>query len=203
MREVREWPTTLKSGSVELQKLSRDDCNSLEIVKDLTAWRSEHSSSFLSRFVPTQTRTSVWLTKTFVADPRNALYLIHENGKRTGHIGVRYASPQSIEIDNVLKGVQSGSKQTMSLALDLIVSQLIKSNEEIIIFLRVLSNNFRARRLYEKAGFETVDEVRLRQVFTGTESRLEPCAASVSNVNETLLTMKLHPRLRESRDTEM
>lgn len=200
-RQIYEWPITLQKNSVKLEKLSQSDCADCDLVKQITSWRSAHESSFLSRFVPTEIRTSAWLANTFVSDQSNALYLIRENGRLIGHIGARSTSPESIEIDNVLKGVESFSRQTMSLALDLLLKHLTKSNKKIGIFLRVLSNNSRARRLYENAGFRVVQEDRLRQVFTGTESHLEPCEAQVSNVEETLLTMKFDPAVKEIRGT--
>jgi perosamine synthetase len=127
-----------------------------ELIQQMAAWRKKHLRSFPTQFTVTTEGTKNWLRNALLNVPDRILFLVlSPQGKALGHLGFANGlnEEQTLEIDNVVRGVDTAHPGIMSLAL----ARLIDWAEEYIapqqIILRVFNDNSHAIDFYKKLGF--------------------------------------------------
>lgn len=144
-----------------------DDLADSRAVALLARWREQAFDAYLVRFPITLDGTRTWLERGVLGTPDRVLFWVKDpTGRRVGHLGLfRYdAHTRSIELDNVVRGEADGPAGIMTRATEALCRWCLGHGEIDSVCLRVFSDNTRALRLYERAGFvETMRRPLLRR----------------------------------------
>lgn len=142
-------------------------CKDDRIIADLTDWRQRYMHCFLTQFTATPERTRAWLTQRILPATDRILFLIRDtNGEYIGNIGLCDITNTSAEIDNVLRGKSSHTKNLMYYALKSLMNFALETKTINDICLHVFSNNQNAINLYERAGFGKASCEKLTKIKT-------------------------------------
>lgn len=192
-REIRAFDDAGAFVSV-LRPVDRAAADDPALVSALTEWRLRHRENFLSVFTPTARRTRRWLAQSVLDAPDRVLFLItDERGDSLGHIGLSRIDGPSAEVDNVLRGVDTGSSRLMHFSHVALARWACEALGVEELFLRVFADNARAVASYARVGFRPVrvEPLIAVQVEPG-ETRYEPCPEGTTpNSERRLLTMVL------------
>lgn len=127
------------------------DYQSVKLLKD---WRIKNRFAYLGDYKITHASVKKWLKESVLDNPDRFLFWVVVNGERVGHIGVKSLKRNSVEIDNVSRGIDK-YKGAMSQALQYLVCAYLGYR----IWLRVLPDNIHAIKFYERNGFEVIGKV--------------------------------------------
>jgi perosamine synthetase len=132
------------------------------LIEELAAWRTRHADTYPSQFPVTIEGTKNWILNKVLGVSDRILFLILDRfGNRIGHVGFANClnEDSAMEVDNVLRGRDDCHPGIMSEAM----RELIKWSQNTLwpekIFLRVMHNNARAIRFYERLNF--IEKTRL------------------------------------------
>lgn len=152
-----------------LRPVTKKILNNKKEITLLAKWRKENSFAFPSQFKVTFSGTRFWLNSQLINNPTRILFFIEVNRKipiLIGHMGL-YSfdfKNKSCEIDNVVRGEKKLLKGIMGLALKKMIDWTQKTIKPKFIYLRVISNNERAVKFYEKNGFKKQDLIPLKKI---------------------------------------
>ena len=143
-----------------------------EYISLFSQWRRDNPIGFATIFEITDQRTEFWLDNILLKRDDRILFVICSlKGEPLGHLG--YSSfnfkERSCEIDNVVRGVETGYKGIMSFAMMSILlwgKQMLKLDN---IFLRVLADNSHAIKFYERISFIKQYDIPLYKVIDKDE----------------------------------
>jgi RimJ/RimL family protein N-acetyltransferase len=141
-----------------------------EIIRFITKWREYYKENFISQFPVSEERTKNWLQNQVINKDNRILFIIQTpDGKLAGHIGVIFfeVDEDTCEIDNVVKAADCNIPGLMYHALKTLNSFLFNSLKMKKIFLRVFSDNIKAKNLYLACGFSKTKEIKLKRVVQG------------------------------------
>jgi RimJ/RimL family protein N-acetyltransferase len=141
-----------------------------EIIRFITKWREYYKENFLSQFPVSEERTKNWLQNQVINKDNRILFIIQTpDGKLAGHIGVIFfeVDENTCEIDNVVKSADCNIPGLMYHALKTLNNFLFNSLKIKKIFLRVFSDNIKAKNLYLACGFSKTKEIKLKRVVHG------------------------------------
>ena len=128
-----------------------------EMLNLMLKWRSQNMEAFFARFTPSLDSLANYLIKGPIGDEARILFLVIQQNKLVGHLGLANVRDFHAELDNVLKSdlwCQDPSSATMR---DCVESLLMWAKERLAlehVSLQVVSSNWRAIRLYEAVGFK-------------------------------------------------
>ena len=137
-------------SKVALQLITQTNLNNYEDIKRLKEWRKKNQFAYVGNYKVTHKSIKKWLKESVLENPDRFLFWVIADGEKIGHIGIKNIRKNSIEVDNVGRGVE-GYKGAMSEALKI----LINMYQKYLAWLRVLPNNTHAVRFYLKNGFKT------------------------------------------------
>jgi methionyl-tRNA formyltransferase/RimJ/RimL family protein N-acetyltransferase len=166
----REVLYQLPSGKyLEMYCISSTVAQLPNTMQLLTSWRALNQRWFPSEFPVTAARTKKWFYERVLLSPDRILFFLRIAGSRApfGHIGLyRYdADTQSIELDNVMRGVKgSASVGCMTVAMGLLEKWIREYLPVAEISLRVFSDNHKAIALYMRCGFRETSRVPLVKI---------------------------------------
>jgi len=146
----------LAGGAGALVPVGTDDLADPAAIALLARWREQAFDAYLVRFPVTLEGTRAWLERGVLGTPDRVLFwVVDPAGRRVGHLGLfRYDAPsRSIELDNVVRGEADGPAGIMTRATEALCRWCLDRAEIDSVCLRVFSDNDRALRLYERAGF--------------------------------------------------
>ena len=179
---------TIDSKPFKVFLLTKGIENNYSMMERLGRWRKENEKWYLSQFPISPRRTKLWFVYHVTAQPDRLLFIISKNGKYIGHVGLfRFDFLRDCaEIDNVLRG-EKEFKGIMGISI-LAVMRWGEQNLDIKEYsLKVLSDNTRAVRLYEKLGFKTVKKIPLYYEDSKTDGKILVEGTSGKKVKEYLV----------------
>lgn len=138
-----------------------------DVIKLLGSWRKKSNRWFPSQFRVTYAGTKRW-GKTQLLDKEDRILFMIEDltGRPIGHLGFyRFDfKTYSCEVDNVIRGINH-VPGVMTAAITSLCDWGKHALGIRTYYLRVVSNNVRAVRLYTRAGFEVVERLPLKKVI--------------------------------------
>jgi RimJ/RimL family protein N-acetyltransferase len=151
---------------VTLQPVTWADADDLTLVRLLAEWRKKANPFFPAQFPVTDEGTHRWLIKSTLEAPERLLFwAVSAAGVKVGHLGLfRFDfDDRSVELDNVVRGVEV-LPGLMQAAVESLMTWTFEALAMQAMYLRVLSDNERALRLYQRSGFyETMRMPLLRE----------------------------------------
>jgi RimJ/RimL family protein N-acetyltransferase len=138
----------------------------VQIIQLMSEWRRVHMDSFLTRFESTPKRTKTYLEEYAIKRNDRVLFLIEDSSSVVyGHLGIASVSGDSGEVDNVLKGRDTGVKSLMTIAEERLVDWAGAELGIRRLNLSVLASNFRGIRLHSRVGFCEVERFEAECVY--------------------------------------
>lgn len=177
-----------------LDPISVKTLTSPESIELLAKWRSVAQEWFPSQFAVTHEGTSRWVqTQLLQRNDRILFFVTDNNSNKVGHVGLfRFNYEEGFcEIDNIVRGsdqwkgaIEAGCAAMMTWAFENLGLNRL--------YLRVVSDNERAIRLYERLGFKETQRVPLRKVTSGeTTSWVEVVARPYEKIQRYFVTMEI------------
>jgi len=126
-------------------------------ISRLARWREAAADAYPAVFPVTIEGTRRWLENGVLNQPDRMLFwVIDDTGRPVGHAGFyRYdTASNSIEIDNVVRGVSGPARGIMTLAVRALCAWAFENLHVDSLCLRVFDDNPRAIRLYRATGFQ-------------------------------------------------
>src|SRR5262249_53011964 len=157
-----------------LESVSWADATNQAAITLLADWRRAAAHAFPTQFPVTQSGTHRWLVKQLLQTPDRVLFWVTDSeGRRLGHLGLFRYDPVvgHIEIDNVVRGVAGELPGVMEAALHTLLGWTFGPLGIGTVYLRVYSDNMRALRLYERAGFRETRRVLVVRMQEGDTIR--------------------------------
>ncbi|HEV3020999.1 MAG TPA: GNAT family N-acetyltransferase [Pirellulales bacterium] len=203
---VLEMIRELKAGSrsmavphgqtpVVLDPVTWPEADDEGVISLLAAWRTQANAFFPAQFPVTLAGTHRWLVKQLLEVPERVLFWVRAlDGKRIGHLGLfRFDfDDRSVELDNVIRGVNGAAPGAMFTAVQTLARWSFESLGMQALCLRVLSDNTRAIRLYERCGFQETMRMPLVRVAEGEVVRWEEARGDYRRpVERYFVTMRL------------
>lgn len=164
---------TLESTPFNIFLLTKGVEKNYSMMERLGRWRKKNEKWYLSQFPISPRRTKLWFIYHVTAQPDRLLFIISKRRKYIGHVGLfRFDFlTNSAEIDNVLRG-EKEFKGIMSSSV-LAVMKWGEQNLHIKNYsLKVLSDNHRAIKMYERLGFRTVGKIPLHYEMSKTDGKI-------------------------------
>lgn len=140
-------------------------------IRLLTAWRDRYRDAFPTQFKASKAGTHRWFKEQVIGVPNRILFKIRDlKGIDIGHMGLAHIGEdlcgmgrQSCEIDNVVRG-RAEHPGIMSMALSALCDWVVGTLKIDTIYLRVFSNNVKAKNYYIGCGFLIVRDMPLHRV---------------------------------------
>ncbi len=125
-----------------------------DIIERLMKWRTMYMEYFLTQFPVSFERTSRWLSEIVIPQDDRILFLIYDDRYQiVGNFGVCDINVETAELDNIIKGETSKTPELMFFCELALLNWIYRDLHIDKAILHVFSNNLRAIKLYEKAGF--------------------------------------------------
>jgi len=155
----------LKGLPYKIILLSADCAEDRGLMETVGRWRKKNEMWFLSQFPVTVERTTCWFKDKVTAVPDRLLFIIKVGDEYIGHIGLfRFEFYKaSCEIDNIVRG-ETKYPGIMGDAILHMMKWGIGALGIKEYTLKVLSDNERAIRLYNKIGYAETGRIPLIQV---------------------------------------
>ena len=141
---------------------------SQESVSLITNWRNQYWQGFLTKFEASERNTLKWLDKEIMQNPERILFFIILKKQKIGHVGIMNYDKNlnTVEIDNVLRGVRINQPDLMENVLKAIFKWMFNELKLSEINLKVFSDNYKAINLYERCGMITTGVKPLKRSIT-------------------------------------
>jgi RimJ/RimL family protein N-acetyltransferase len=126
------------------------------ILQSLTDWRFLYREFFFQQFESSVESTRSYLSKYSLAEKNRVLFLVIQQSRVLGHLGLSNINGTYAEIDNVIKSPDWQSLAGVSSMRDCLKSLIEWARETLEVRnfgLRVLSSNTKAIKLYLDMGF--------------------------------------------------
>jgi len=175
-------------------QLHLDDASLISTFSD---WRRENASAYPSQFPVTDEGTHSWLSDRLLKVPDRILFLVlDKHGYPVGHLGFANCLNDrcEMEIDNVVRGVQSAPRGIMTEAMRVLLNWAEETIGASAFYLRVFQDNTHAVEFYRALGFKDVGIVPLRKRVQGEVTTYSPiCADDAAPADKTFLRMEYRP----------
>ena len=141
-----------------------------KVIHDLTRWRNRYMRYFFTQFEATDERTAAWLNKIVIPSRDRILFLIYTNqGEAIGNLGICNMCVEMGEIDNLIRGQKRRGSHIAFFSVLAMLNWMFCSLGMKRANLHVFSNNTRAIRLLESAGFSIHKLIRLSRKVISNE----------------------------------
>jgi perosamine synthetase len=168
------------------------------LISLLSKWRQENWFAYPTQFPVTDDGTKKWLrSKLLDVEDRILFLVLDKHGNRTGHLGYNscFNDRCEMEVDNVVRGVKSGTPGIMGAAMN----ALVKWGRQVIgadgFFLRVFEDNQHAVEFYRRHGWADDQRIPLRKTTGGSTVSYSPVPAGDSGLpDKVFLRMAYAPK---------
>ncbi len=160
---------TDKPQTIILDPITASDVFNPEVIRTLAEWREKVQPYFPSQFKVTFEGTQVWLENQVIKLFDRILFFVKEVNVRDnvpiGHVGLYRFNweERSCEIDNIVRGRDSLFPGAMTLAVESLDNWSFNELGVKILYLKVLADNKKAIKLYERCGFKEHKLIPLRR----------------------------------------
>jgi len=162
-------------------------------INKMVEAREHNSKMFFSRFIGSSASMEKYLLQGPLTQPNHILFLILDfNGTLFGHLGLKFDAAKGFEVDNVMK-ILSTKTGLMGAALKTLLTWVKNELCADSAYLKVLSTNSRAIKLYTQLGFVISETYSLRESnLTNGLNILEPCSQEDSNISEEMYVLNIY-----------
>ncbi|HVA49411.1 MAG TPA: GNAT family N-acetyltransferase [Pirellulales bacterium] len=192
---------------VTLEPVTWADADEPQSIHTLAEWRKKANPYFPAQFPVSEEGTHRWLVHSTLEVPdRLLLWAVSAEGQRTGHLGLfRFDfTDRSVELDNVVRGVEGVLPGLMQAAVESLLVWTFETLAIDAVYLRVLSDNERALRLYQRCGFQETMRMPLVREQEGDAVRwVEAQADHRRPVTRYFVTMRLLATERRQRKAQL
>ena len=137
-----------------MRPLTSRHLEQMDLMEKLTNWRNANMSNFLTHFVATPERTRAWVQNTLINNRGQMLWLIYDqNDALVGHFGFKNLTPQSVLLDNAMRGERQGHPKLLVGAGKRLVEWLWQTTPVKRIDAYVLADNVPSVMLNRQIGF--------------------------------------------------
>lgn len=148
-----------------LKRLSKADCDNMDLIEKFTDWRRKHMYCFLTWFKPTAERTKKWLEDVVLKDENRIFFkILDTNDVLIGHVG-SICRKDCIEYDNFIREGETNIKSFAYYAAITFVCWLFNMSDTDFILVNCISSNSKALKFYERTGFKIHDKIPLRKII--------------------------------------
>ena len=168
--DIRDAQTNLVGYLLPLTISTLEDT---ALIQQMTRWRNQARRYFLTQFIATPERTRRWLETVVFQDYSCLLFLIHSQTKRIGHYGFKNLMPDSVEVDNLVRGEIGGHPKLIHFAEYTLIKWLFDSFSLERVYGFVLSDNRLVLDLHRSVGFEMAELVPLHRAEFNGETHLQ------------------------------
>lgn len=147
----------LRPSSKILRLITRKVLNNRDELLQLMRWRIANQQYYASQPKITEESFRKWLIKYVFGMPKLFFWVLDDEGKPIGHIGLRFRK-DFCEVDNVGRG-ESRCKGRMGQALQVLIKWFFKNIPSKELYLRVLSTNDHAINFYQENGFRPMRKI--------------------------------------------
>jgi hypothetical protein len=166
-----------------------DDIEKIELI---CAWRQRTMRMFLTQFESTFDRTLGYLKNVSIAQEGRIFFLIYDISDRlVGHMGIADVDGNSGELDNLMRGVDTGDPRLVYFSEIALLDWCFKTLEINQSTVRVLSYNWLALSLHEEVGYSFVSNSPLKKYEKDSVIFHDIVAEGESNVNYGSIKMLL------------
>lgn len=177
-----------------LRPITGDTLRNPAEIKMIAEWRDASADWFTTRFPLSEAGTARWLEQVWSADDRILFFVEDEDCTPVGQVGLLHYDPvkKQCEFDNLLRGRKGKFGNIMMPALITLGIWSIRELDVREGFIRVVADNYRAIRMYERLGAEEIERTPLIRVEENGVTRWVPeqPGASVPPERE-LATMRI------------
>jgi RimJ/RimL family protein N-acetyltransferase len=124
-----------------------------EVIQNITEWRNQNKSSFLTEFTATNERTKNWLQNIVYKTQGQLLFLLYEDKKLIGHLGFKNLNEKEALLDNAVKGCKTINASIMVDAHKVIAKWLFDEAKIDQLYGYVLTDNIPAIMMNRSIGF--------------------------------------------------
>ncbi|MBI4839069.1 MAG: GNAT family N-acetyltransferase, partial [Nitrospirae bacterium] len=164
-------------------------------IELLSDWRRSAQEWFPVQFKVTFEGTRNWLSKQVLQLEDRILFMVETaGGISLGHAGLfRFNfKKRSCEIDNIVRGRKEILPGAMTHACNTLLNWAFETLDIETAYLRVVSNNERAVKLYNRLGFKEIQRVPLMKVDEGEITRwIEVISQPYNEIERYFITMRL------------
>ena len=156
-RVVMELPLVEKNGDPVgvMRPLTSNHLSSLDVVEKLTKWRNANMNNFLTHFEATPERTQNWIQSVVLKSNGQMLWLVYDqNENLIGHFGFKNLTPQSVLLDNAIRGERLGHPKLFVLAGRALVQWLFQTTTVQRVDGFVMTDNVSAIMMNREIGFQ-------------------------------------------------
>lgn len=173
-----------------LKLIDSNIASDYDFIKKFIQVRQQNQTNYFNRIVPTAANFTKYLVEGPISNPNHYLFTVSDiDNEIIMCCGFKIHADKNFEFDNVIRlstrypGLMTASLESLS--------KWIRSNFEInSIFLRVISSNLSAIKLYKKIGFVITNSVPLKSFYNAErEEMLIKCDESETNTNTRMIFM--------------
>ena len=127
--EEMELPLCEESGQPigVMRPLSSSHLDQMDVMERMTDWRNANMSNFLTHFEATPVRTRAWVENVLLKTRAQMLWLVYDqNNNLVGHFGFKNLTPQSVLLDNAIRGERNGHPKLFVVAGRALVTWLFR-----------------------------------------------------------------------------
>lgn len=191
--------TALSNGKIlEIYAITKSLLDEDLVIKILAKWRDRANVWFPAQFKVTPEGTKKWAEEQLIDKKDRILFLFKVKDEKIpfAHAGLNrfdYKN-RSCEIDNVIRGVESGNTRgAMTVGLKTLINWSFSYLNIKDLYLEVFSDNKRAINLYSRCGFKEIKRVPLQKIIEKDRvSWVESKGLPLSNVKRYNSYMKLY-----------
>lgn len=147
-----------------LQPITKLHRENETLIKSLQVWRNNSINTYYNSSKATFESTVKWLNNHLLDNPNKILFLVYnKNCDLIGHIGLFLDENRNyeIELDNVLRSVDSKSDGTFGKAIATLEEWSKNTLLTDSFYLRVLNTNLKAINYYKKLDYLVIGEEKL------------------------------------------
>ena len=188
----------IKNKKQVLGKLYPITINSVTNDKEielLTEWRRSAQSYFPTQFSVSLAGTTTWLEKQLLQKNDRILFMVKNlDNVPIGHIGLFRFNYQKrfCELDNIIRGNNNLFPGAMTYACNSLLDWAFTTLAVSTIYLRVVSDNIPALKLYQRLGFKEIQRIPLIKIAENNDTRwIELIGNPYYEVQRYSITMKL------------
>jgi hypothetical protein len=149
-------PIVNRAGDVvgNLRLLNRKLATNETILADLTEWRRTYMQYFLSRFIPSESRTQSWINDVVFPSVDRLFFLIEtQHDSFIGNFALANVNVSCAELDNLIRGRRGGGPDFIYFAECSMLWWLFADRYRDVVTLHVFSNNLKTVLLHKGVGF--------------------------------------------------